>query len=385
MNLVFEPDPQAEQFRDAVRAFCGDLVAEAEVRRAMALDHGFDRALWERIARELGAFGIAVPQALGGEGQGLLDLGVVVEEFGAALLPGPVIGTLALAIPALVAAPDGALRAQLLADLISGKSCAAFAIAAGSGRFVPAELPVSATPGPDDWSLAGIADDILDVGGADFILVPARTPGGVGLFVVAASDPGLTLEPVPAMDLTRRRANLTFSDCTGRPIAIDGAAMQAIERAFLAGTALLCAEQVGSAGRLFEMTVDYIKERVQFGRAIGSFQAIKHRAADLLVALEHARSLSRNALWTLDASDEGMQLAVSQAKAQCSETAYRIAAAAIQLHGGIGFTWEHPVHLYFKRAVTSLALLGSPEQHRDIVAAEILDQAPVAEAIFELV
>lgn len=372
----FARNSDLENMREVVRSFCADCVSEAEVRRIMGTKTGTDPAIWKRIGGEIGALGLAAPEDFGGLGLGVQAQAVVAEELGAALLPGPVLGTLALAIPALCSLTDHDVKRRFLPALIAGDRRAAFAVPESGGRFSAVAVDVDARLVDDRWSVHGSFDNLVDGAAADVLIVAAKTGDDVSLFAVETGGNAVNSRPISVLDLTRRQASVTFAGARAELLARGAEAEKVCMRSFQVGATLLAAEQIGASDRLLSMTVEYLKTRVQFGRAIGSFQALKHRAADLLVALEQARSAGRYAVWRLDAhedDDREIQRAVSLAKALCSDVFYQIAVASIQLHGGIGFVWEHPVHLYFKRAVTDAALLGTAQHHREIVAELLLD------------
>jgi alkylation response protein AidB-like acyl-CoA dehydrogenase len=326
-------------------------------------DAGYDPQLWARLGGELGVLGLAVPEELGGVGGTLVDQAVVAEEFGAALLPGPVLGTVGLAIPALVAlgADAGAETAELLEALVAGTRTAALAVP----EFGAAPL-VTATGD----ALTGTLPQVVD-GGADVLIVAATGPDGVGLYATEGGQ----RSRLSTLDQTRRQSKVVLDGAPARLLASGAAAEKAIAHALRVGGVLLAAEQVGGAQKLLELTIAYANTRLQFGRKIGSFQAVKHKCADMLVLVEHARSTAYHAAWALQDGTDDPDLAVSVAQATCSENYQRVAADTVQLHGGIGFTWEHPAHLYFKRAVTDAALLGSASTHRDRIATLVLDNA----------
>ncbi|MDT5010276.1 MAG: hypothetical protein QOH57_1893 [Mycobacterium sp.] len=389
-ELADQPDMQAEkladraeftfteehaQLRNAVRRFCAENFDEQTVRGLMEADPPFDPKVWARLGSELGVLGLSVPEADGGVGGTLVDQAVAVEELGASLACGPLFGTVFLAIPALVASPAGTARDALLTELTEGRSTAAFAVADRAGAFDPAEVDVTATRSGDGYTLDGVAERVVDAAAADHLLVAADGPDGVGLFVVDAESAGLDRTPLGTLDLTRPQATLRFSGTPARLIAGPQEAERVIGHALHVGSALLAAEQVGASQHMLNLAVDYAKSRLQFGRLIGSFQAVKHRLADLLIDVEHARSTAYHAAWALADGSDDAALAVSIAQATCSAAFSRVAADTIQVHGGIGFTWEHQAHLYFKRAATDAALLGTAEQHRSRVAALVLDTA----------
>ena len=357
-EYAFTEEQQA--LRAAVRKFCADNFDEDTVRRLMESEPRYDRAVWRRLGSELGVLGMAVPESDGGVGGSLVDQAVAVEEFGATLACGPLFGTVYLAIPALVACPAGDARDELLAALVEGERTAAFE-----------PEPVSAAAG----TLTGTVARVVDADAADVLLIAATGSDGVGLYAVDLTGPGVQRTPLVTMDLTRPQARIALDGAPATLLAGPDEAERVITHALQVGAALLAVEQVGAAQHLLDLSVEYAKSRLQFGRQIGSFQAIKHKLADMMVDAEHARSTAYHAVWALaDASDDPA-LAASIAQATCSHALSRIAADAIQVHGGIGFTWEHQAHLYFKRAATDAALLGSAEQHRDRVAEMVLDNA----------
>ena len=359
------------QLRDAVRRFCAENFDEQTVRRLMESDPPFDPKVWARLGAELGVLGLSVPETDGGAGGTLVDQALAVEELGASLACGPVFGTVFLAIPALVAASAGPVSEELLAELTEGRRTAAFAVADRAGAFDPAAVTVTA----DTDALTGAVEQVVDAGAADDLLVAADGPDGLGFYAVAAAGPGVERTPLVTFDLTRPQATIRFSDAPARLVAGADEAERVIGHALQVGSALLAVEQVGASQHLLDLSVDYAKSRLQFGRPIGSFQAVKHRLADLLVELEHARSTAYHAVWALTDGTDDPALAASIAQATCSAAFSRIAADTIQVHGGIGFTWEHQAHLYLKRATTDAALLGTAEQHRSRVAALVLDTA----------
>ncbi|MCX2929445.1 acyl-CoA/acyl-ACP dehydrogenase [Mycobacterium sp. CVI_P3] len=368
-NAEFTFTDEQQDLRAAVRKFCADNFDEATVRMLMEADVPFDTKVWNRLGAELGVLGLSVPEADGGVGGSLVDQAIAVEQFGATLACGPLFGTVYLAVPALVACPAGPARDELLAALVEGTRTAAFAVADEAGAFDPAAVTVTASGD----TVTGTVERVVDGAAADEILVAATGSGGIGLYAVDAKDTDRT--PLMTLDLTRPQATIAFTDSPARLLAGPEEAERVITHALQVGSALLAVEQVGAAQHLLDLAVEYAKSRLQFGRQIGSFQAIKHKLADMLVDLEHARSTAYHAVWALADGSDDPALAVSIAQATASSALSRIAADTIQVHGGIGFTWEHQAHLYFKRAATDAALLGSAEQHRSRVADFVLDDA----------
>ena len=370
MASEFEFSSEQGQLRDAVRKFSADNFGEAKARIQMESEPRYDRKVWQRLGSELGVLGLPVPEADGGVGGTLVDQAIAVEELGAALATGPLFGTVYLAIPALVAASGGAVRDELLAALVEGTRTAAFAVPDRAGAFDPAAVTVTGTD-----ALTGTVARVVDADAADELLVAATGPDGVALYAVDATAAGVQRTGLVTLDLTRPQATVELTDAPARLIAGPDEAERVISHALQVGAALLAAEQIGAAQHLLNLSVEYAKSRLQFGRPIGSFQAVKHRLAEGMVDLEHARSATYHAVWALGDGSDDPALAASIAQALASAAFSRIATDTIQVHGGIGFTWEHQAHLYFKRATTDAALLGSAEAHRDRIATLVLDTA----------
>jgi acyl-CoA dehydrogenase len=326
-----------------------DCCPPETVRTLMGRREGYDRELWRRWAEEPGVQGVGVPERFGGAGLQLPDVAEVFEAAGRTLVCAPLLSTAGLAIPLLLADGDEAASARWLPGLADGSLV---------GTVVtPDTARVRATSSPGGGcTLDGEAGQVVDGASADLLLVAAETPDGAGVFAIeAAGALGLTRTPLMSLDLTRRLAALEFRAVPA--VRVAGCTAERLEDALDTGRILLAAELVGVAQHCLDMTVRYTSERIQFGRPVGSFQAIKQRAADLLTRLELARSAARHAAEALPGADRRMSAAL--AKAYCAETAVSVAAEAIQLHGGIGFTWEHDAHLYYKRALTGSELLGS--------------------------
>jgi alkylation response protein AidB-like acyl-CoA dehydrogenase len=368
MSLEFTWTEEQTELRRTVRSFCAAESPESEIRRVMETAEGFDRRVWARLAAELGLTGLAVPAEYGGAGYGPVELGVVFEELGRALACVPYFGTAGLAVPALLASGDRAAHKEYLPAIAAGEMIATLAVPEDSGSWDPGEVTLEASRSGQGWVLTGVKSFVPDGTAADLILVAARTRAGVSLFAVPAGAPGLDREPLPVLDQTRRQARLTFRAAQARLVGEDGAGLAVLRRVLDEAAAALAAEQAGGAQHVLDMAVGYAKTRYQFGRPIGSFQAIKHRCADLLADVESARSVAYHAGWAA-ADDPGeLPLAAALAQSYCSEVFVRAAAECVQIHGGIGFTWEHPAHLYLKRAMTDRALLGGPGTQRQRLA-----------------
>ncbi|MET7688994.1 acyl-CoA dehydrogenase family protein [Streptomyces sp. NPDC005483] len=370
MDLTFSQEQ--DELRKVVRSFLAKHSDEATVRRLAADPRGHDPVVWRRMAGELGLQGLAIPEEYGGFGFGYVDLGIVFEEAGRALLCGPYFATVALAAEALLRCDDEQARRDLLPGIASGETVATLALTEDSGRWDEQGIRLTARNTADGPRLTGTKTYVPDGHLADLLLVAARTPAGISLFAVDGDAPGLVRTPLPTLDQTRKQARLEFTDTPARLIGTEDTAWPALERTLATASVLLAAEQVGGAAAALDAAVDYARIRVQYGRPIGSFQGIKHKCADMLVEIESARSAAYAGLWALDADDES-EIAVAAALAQafCSEAFTKVAGDNIQVHGGIGFTWEHSAHLYFKRAKSSEVLLGTPSYHRELLATRL--------------
>lgn len=336
---------------------------EKRVRAIMETKEGIDRELWAGLA-ELGIAGLLVPSRFGGAGLGPVELELVAEETGAALACTPFLSSSVLAASLLVASRDEAACARLLPGIAAGTTIVAAALTGERGSWQPEDVAVTAEGANDDDALlSGTASYVMHGGVADVLLVAAATSDGLGLFEVVPRDSGIAIEALPTFDRTLRLDRITFTRALGRRIGSAGqAAIEAALRLALVGRA---GEQAGGARRIFDMTVEYTKTRIQFGRPIGGFQAVKHMAAELLLEAESATSAARDAALQLAQDQDGADEAIDLAAFACADAFAKIAATAIQMHGGIAFTWEHPAHLYLRRARAYSYLLGSSDLHRE--------------------
>lgn len=364
-----EQDQQA--FRETVQRFAKERSPMTKVRSVMEGPDGYDPAIWKGLIEELGVHALAIPEEYGGLGLGVADLALALEELGYALTPSPFYSS-ACATSAVLLTGSDEQRKRLLPRIAEGELTGTVAFAEPRRGWDEASVHtvyenVDAAP-----RLTGVKSYVVDGMTADFFVVAARRPDtsgrdGVGLFLVQADAPGLERRPLRTMDGTRLQAEVVLSGVVAEPLAGSGD-----EDAFTLVAAhcalYLCADMVGGARRCLEMAVDYAKIRVQFGRVIGSFQAIKHKAADVLVATESARAALQLAAAAADENDDQFLLLAHVAKATCSDAYFRAAAENIQIHGGIGFTWEHDAHLYFKRAKSSEVLWGNGDFHREALA-----------------
>jgi acyl-CoA dehydrogenase len=347
-----------------VASFLAEVSGDADVRRHAALPAGYDPAVWRRFAGELGVSGIALPERYGGAGSTFGDLAVVLQEAGRRLLCAPLLPSAVLGATALLAAGDETACERYLPGMADGSVVATLA---GTGGAHAAGGVSGRRTGPD-WRLDGVVDFVLHGASADVVLVPADTADGPTLFAVAGDVPGLSRTPRTVLDPTRPLALLRFADVPARPVGEPGRGAAAVARAHDAGRAALAAEQVGATEHALRACVAFVAQRHQFGRPIGSFQAVKHRLADLLVELEGARSVAGYAAACVDAAPAELPLAAAVAQVACGEALELAAREYVQLHGGIGFTWEHPAHLYVRRARADAVLFGTVAQHRARVA-----------------
>jgi alkylation response protein AidB-like acyl-CoA dehydrogenase len=369
VNFAFSEEQ--EELRSSVRRFLDDKSPIPDVRRLMETTDGYDPAVWAQMANQLGLQGLAIPEEYGGSGFTYVELIVVLEEMGRSLLCAPYFATIALAANAILTSGDDAAKKELLPGIATGDTIATLAFTEDNGRWDEGGITTTATRAGDGWTLDGHKMFVLDGHVANLLVVAARTPAGLGLFAVEGDAPGLTRTPLATMDQTRKQARLELVGTPGRLIGADGGASAGLSRTLDLAAVALAAEQVGGAQRCLDMSVEYAKERVQFGRPIGSFQAIKHKCADMLLEVESAKSAAYYAGWAAAESSDELPVVASLAKAYCSDAYFHAAAENIQIHGGIGFTWEHDAHLYFKRAKSSELLLGDPTYHRELLAQRI--------------
>ena len=380
MNFDFDEDQ--EELRRTVRRFLERSSAETDVRRLMAAELGYDAAVWEQMATQLGLHGLAIPEEYGGAGFSFVELGVVLEEMGRALLCAPFFASVVLAAELLKAVGDEQARKDYLPGIASGETIATVALTEADGQWRSSSIATRAVlvkgegeegmgrraEGGGAWRLTGTKTFVPDGASAGLILVIARTGDGLGVFAVDAEAAGLSRQALPTMDQTRKQARLEFDSVQARLVGGAGDGWPAVSRMLQVAAVGLAAEQVGGAQRALEMAVDYAKLREQFGRPIGSFQAIKHKCASMLVAVESMKSAAYYGLWAVASGHDELPVVSSIAKVYCSDGYTMVTSENIQIHGGIGFTWEHPAHLYFKRARSSRVLLGGPDYHRDIIA-----------------
>jgi alkylation response protein AidB-like acyl-CoA dehydrogenase len=358
-----------DELRSTVRQFLAATSAPATVRRVMESPDGFDRSTWRQMAEQLGLQALLVPERYEGLGQGAVEAHVVFEEMGRALYPGPYFASAALATNALICSGDEAACRDLLPGIADGSTIATVAVAEADGRWDDGSaIRSTARRSRDGWVLDGSKSFVPNGHAANLFLVTARTDAGLSLFAVDSADPGVEARVLESLDLTRRLAGLALAGAGARLVGEDGGASGVVAATVDRALVALAAEEAGGAARCLEMSVDYAKQREQFGRPIGAFQAIAHRCVEMLQRVEFARAASHYAASCLAAGTSEFPVAARVAAAYCG-SAYRwVATENIQVHGGIGFTWEHDAHLHYRRSWASERLLGSTDQHYFTIA-----------------
>jgi alkylation response protein AidB-like acyl-CoA dehydrogenase len=365
--MRFDPTDEQEALRRQARQLLKQHSSPVAVRRALDTMAGWEPDLWAKLV-ELGWTALLVPEEQGGLGLGWVEAASIFEEAGAALLCAPLFSTVALATNLLLLVDAGSPSRALLSEIAGGQLRATVAWAAPEGH-----VATRARRDGDRVVLHGARGAVVDGHTAELLIVAAdEDDGGIGLYLVPAATAGLERNPRPTLDLVRKLADVALHEVTLPATARlpgDGAAL--LERMLERAKVMLAAEQLGGAERCLEMAVDYAKTRVQFGRPIGSFQAVKHRLADMLVLVESARSACAWATWCADSDEAELPLAAAAARSYVSEAFLRVAGDNIQVHGGMGFTWEHDAHLYFRRARSAATLLGEPQGERAVLATRI--------------
>ncbi|MFR9804073.1 acyl-CoA dehydrogenase family protein [Pseudonocardia sp. RS010] len=365
--MHFGLDESQTLLRDTVRSFFDTTLDGFRRRELIDSPDGHDPVLWRRMAGELGLHGLAVPEHLGGQGSSFFELTVAVHEAGRVLLTGPFLASAVLAGSCLAYA--GA--EEHLAGVADGSTIATLAVADPDGGWEPNHWGsgVTARTTADGIRLSGTSGHVLDGGLADLLVVAARGAEGLGLYVVRGAEPGVRPLELPVLDRTRRMATVEFDDAWAEPLGDPGEAEHVLARTRNAANAALAAEAAGGIARCLEMSVAYASTRTQFGRPIGGFQAVKHLCADMYVAAETALSAAWYAAWCVATDAPDATIAASLARAHTADAYTRVAADTIQVHGGIGFTWEHDAHLYYRRARFTAHHMGSAGRHRERVLA----------------
>ncbi|MFE5738559.1 acyl-CoA dehydrogenase family protein [Streptomyces celluloflavus] len=371
-DLLYSEEEDA--LRAAVRALLADRADPATVLAGLESDTPYDTGLWRALATDIGAAGLLVPEALGGQGASAREAAVVLEELGRAVTPVPYLTSAVLAVTALLGCdPAAAEPAGLLAALASGRTVGVLAVPLPTAPDGAAFAGVRAAA---DGTLTGRVTSVADAAAAGLLLVPAQGPGGPALYAVEAASDGVRTDTVTPLDLTRPLAHITFDGAPGRLLATGDRARTAVGQALLTGAGLLASEQLGIAEWCLAETVRHTAQRTQFGRPVGSFQALKHRMAALWLEVASARAAARGAADALATGSPDAPVAVAVAQAYCAPVAVHAAEECVQLHGGIGMTWEHPAHLFLKRAKTDEIALGTPGRHREALAGLVDLAAP---------
>lgn len=353
---------EQSDLRDAVADLVAKRSPEAEVRRLMGGESGYDPAVWSELAA-MGLLGLTIPEEFGGAGAGAAELAVVAEQLGRSLLCAPYLSTAVLTPYLLLALDDTAECAEVLPRIAAGELIATTAFAEAGSARPPDHPATTATPTPDGWALSGEKTYVLDAGVAELFYVHAQTDSDTAIFAVRRDAPGLTVTPLTTVDQTRKQGRLTLDGTPAR--RIDGPATAALDAALDRAAVALLAEQAGGAMHVMQLAVDYARTRYQFARSIGSFQAVKHMCVDMLLEAQSALSAARHVAAAFDAAEPGRLADLALAQSYCSDAYVTVAANCIQVHGGIGFTWEHPAHLYLRRARTDAQIFGDPAWHRN--------------------
>ena len=371
-RIQFAFTDEQEQFRSALRRFLNDKSPTTEVRRLMATPEGYNPEVWRQLSDELALPGIHIPEQYGGAGFGMVELCIVAEELGRALYCGPYFSTTVLAANAILNAGTEAQKSSLLPRLANGARLATLAVTELNGDWDPLKIELAATRDADGYRLDGVKSYVVDGHIADLLVVAARVSpsagdDGVALFTLAADSSGVERRLLESMDPTRKLARIDFHGAHADLLGTleDGA--KPLIRTLDQAAITLANEMMGGAQAMLDSAVDYAKVRVQFGREIGSFQAIKHKCADMLLDVELAKSAAYCAAQACVVSDPEWPALACLAKASASETYLRTAAECIQIHGGIGFTWDNDTHLWFKRAKSSEVFLGQPSYYRELL------------------
>ncbi len=372
MNFSFTQEQ--EELRRYTRQWLDENCPMTTVRRLMDTEHGYEPSQWAAIA-EMGWLGMAIPEEWGGAGFSFLELFVLLEEQGRSLFCAPFLSTVVMAATVVEEAGDERQKGDILPAIAQGELLATVAFTEPNGRWdSDGVTAVARAPSGGGWILDGTKSFVLDGHIADLVVVAARTEAGVSLFLVPTAAEGLDRRMLQTMDQTRKQAEIQLRDVQVGPDALlgpEGGGWPILERMLEKAAVALSAEQVGGAQACLEMAVAYAKVRKQFGRPIGSFQAIKHKCADMLAQVESARSAAYYAAWAVSEDNEERRLMAGLAKSYCSGAYFSSAGENIQIHGGIGFTWEHDAHLYFKRAKSSELLFGDPSHHREKIAVQL--------------
>ena len=370
--MQFSFTAEQEEFRSVLRRFLEEKSPPTVVRRLMATEVGWDRDAWRALNETLGLSAVHIPEVYGGQGFGAVELCIVLEEMGRALLCAPYFASTVLAATAVMNAGTVAQQRVLLPDIASGETIATLALTEPNGCWDAAGVGMTATPAGGGFRLDGVKSFVLDGHTANLIVVLARRPGsaggeGLSFFTVRADAAGLTRRALTVLDPTRKLARLEFRGVEAALLGEEGGAAEPFARTMVLAVIGLANEMVGGAEKLRQSALDYANLRVQFGRSIASFQSMKHKQADMLVDVELAKSAAYAAASAAAEDDPGLPALASLAKAAAAEAYLQTAIHTIQIHGGIGFTWDNDTHLWFKRAKSSEVFLGDATYHRELM------------------
>jgi len=370
--MKFSFSNEQQEFREVLRRFLTDRAPTKEVRRLMETDAGYERDGWRKLNEELGLTAVRIPEEYGGQGFGFGEQCIVLEEMGRAVLCAPYFSTAVLAAGAILNAGTDAEKKALLPGIAGGETIATLASAEDNGRWDASGVALTATKSGSGYALNGHKSFVIDGATADLIVVLARAPGstgesGLSFFTVPGNAAGLTRRALKVMDPTRKMARLEFNNTPATLLGAEGAAAAPFAKTMTEAVVCLANEMVGGADRLREDALAYAMMRMQFGRSIASFQSMKHKQADMLVEVELAKSAAYYAAAALDDGDEDVAATASLAKAAASDAYIQTGVHAIQIHGGIGFTWDNDTHLWFKRAKASEVLFGDAHHHRELM------------------
>ncbi len=370
--MKFSFTNEQEQFRTMLRRFLTEKSPASEIRRLMATDEGWERDTWKRLNSDLGLSAVHIPEAYGGQGFGFVELAIVMEETGRALLCGPYFSSVVLAANAILNAGTEEQKQELLPGIAAGETVAALAFTEDNGLWDSSGVTLTAEPSGGGYLLNGVKSFVLDGHTADLIVVLGRKPGtsgdeGLSFFSVRGGAKGLDRRLLKTVDATRKLARLTFNGVRAELLGEAGAAAAPFATTLVQAAVCLANEMVGGADHLRQSALDYVSMRMQFGRSIASFQAIKHKCADMLVEVELAKSAAYYAAEAAAENAADLPAVAAMAKASAADAFMQAAKDTIQLHGGIGFTWDNDTHLWYKRAKSSEVFLGSPKYHRELL------------------
>ncbi|MEJ0015614.1 MAG: acyl-CoA dehydrogenase family protein [Acetobacteraceae bacterium] len=362
--MQFSFTAEQEEFRSVLRRFLEEKSPTTTVRRLMETEAGWDREGWRELNQQLGLTAVHIPEAYGGQGFGFVELGIVLEEMGRALLCAPYFASTVLAATAIMNAGTETQKRDLLPGIAAGDTIATLAFTEPNGSWDADGIAMTASAA---HRLDGVKSFVVDGHTADLIVVVARSAQGLSFYTVAGDAPGLTRRALQVMDPTRKLARLEFAGVAATPLGEPGHGAAPFARTMMQAAVCLANEMVGGAERLRQSALDYANLRVQFGRAIASFQSMKHKQADMLADVELAKSAAYAAASAAAEDDADLPAIASLAKACASDAYMQTAIHTIQIHGGIGFTWDNDTHLWFKRAKSSEVFLGDPAYHRELM------------------